>query len=365
MPKLPHDVLVSVFDPATPFQKVLVGDAGVDTWHGDILITKELRSQLPHVDDLPGLRRLPISGGMSVEVPAINIGIQLGPFRIDEIDALVVNQGNHDLLLGSSVFSKIFKAGYRANARQGDCGFDGERNSGGSKGGNSAYKDDPEALAIELYPVEYPFPSQHLEKILRSQRVLHNVALIATGKIGVVDLGEDAVDAIIEKDAGIPDHLTLKISSVADGSIWMTLKSGSASSLKYVASFFQKGASAKLAQEVAEAEGAEVRSQISKASRDATAMEIISEKEKLQAENIHSTYEVFRAEARARIDFLDEMIEKVEDPRTADQLRRRKDAAILEITEQQMVPVVRNVPGTYFGITNGLLALPPSGEIDT
>ena len=357
MANLPRDVTVIVSDPALPFERVLVSSAGIDTWHSEILITKEIREQLPHIEEHSSKGILEVSGGMSLLVPVVTIGLEIGSTTIPEVRALVVDRGTNDVLLGKSIFREIFRKQSQAEQPKEE------------KVSSKPASEDPESLSVELYPTNYPFSSKSLENFLAGQRQLYNTTLIALRRINPAGLSKEAIDAIIDDDEGIPDHLRLKISSVEDGSVLVKLTSGCKDALKYMSSVFEKGASAKLAQELAEAENAEVRASISKETRDATALEIRAEKEKLSTQHIHETYRRYREEAQERLTFLDGLIGELSDSELRAQLTKKKDQVILDIADQMMVPVVRHVPDSHSALRTNSLALPPSatwkpGDLD-
>lgn len=108
---------VCVFAPALPFKKTACKSPGIDTWHEDVLISKELRDKLPHVKNA-GVRRLRVSGGVSMSVQSVEIGLQIGDIQISKIRALVVDEGTHDILLGSDIFGQIFSASRQAQPGQ-------------------------------------------------------------------------------------------------------------------------------------------------------------------------------------------------------------------------------------------------------
>lgn len=348
MPELPSNVKVSIFDPATPFDRIFVKDPGMDTWHDITLITKRLRERLVNVND-EGIQEIQLSGGMYLKVPSIYIGAQVGSVRFEKFEALVVDDGSYDILLGKNVLNTLFKI-------QNEQDTDTDKVSLASD-----TKDNPSALSFELYPVKYPFALLNFEKAIQSLRILHNIALIANNSIKVNTTEQQLIENILINDDGIPDELKLKVSVLDSGSIWISLLSGSVASLKYVATFFERGAVAKLSQEVADSQKNEVEATISKETREITIEKLLSENEKLKAENIHATYETFRKECRARLQLFDELIEQVEDPKIRKQISKQKQEALLEIANLQMVPIVRNVPGSYFAIKGSpnIPALPP------
>lgn len=356
MPDIPPEVPVSIFDPALPFERVVIIDAGVDTWHEHILITRKVLSHLPHVDKKAGKGVLRVSGGMNLEVPVVTIGLKIGSVELPEVSALVVDNGAYELLLGHSIFGEIFREKAHATAKGAADGTTGEAASSGDDASEN------EELKVELYPVEWPFDSRNFEQFLSRGRQLYNIALIALGRIKVSGIGLGSVDSIIGNDEGIPDRLRLKITTIEEGSVVIALKSGCKDALRYLSSAFEKGASAKLAQELAEAKDAEVRATISKETRDATALEMRLEKERLSAQHIHETYQQYRSEARDRLGFFNDLIREVSDPELAGQLRERKDFAILEMADQMMVPIVRHVPDSHSVLRSTFLALPPAPD---
>lgn len=335
---------ILVYDPATPFKKVLVSDPDLSSWHEGVVITNELLEKLPHVES-KRKGELQIPGGISIDVPIVEIGIKIGRIELTEIEALVVDSGYHQIILGSETLKRIF-----------------QRKDNSSTGSqeeevHSSHTENPDELSIQLYPTKSPYPSIHLETILKEQRVLHNIALLALNEISC-DSQEYSLDEILNNDKGIPEHLQLEISTIEEGSIWISLKSGSNKALKYVGSFYERGASAKLSQEMAEAKKASVDANIAKDTRDAVAQQIISEKEKFRAENIQKTYEVFRKECKAQLRFWDELIKQTSSPEIKKVLIQKKDEAILSLADQQMVPIVRHSPGAFVQIENDIPSLP-------
>ncbi|HET6229254.1 MAG TPA: hypothetical protein VFE05_04185 [Longimicrobiaceae bacterium] len=324
MPEL--TVPIKIFDPAVPFASYQVSDPGIDTWHDDVLVTRRALDHLAHFH-VTETARLKLSGGMSMIVPRVEIGLQIGSIKIDKITALVVDDGHHDVLLGSSVFDRVFAIGQSDESEV--------RIS-------TPQKDDPSALSVELYPVQMPIDLAKFEFLLRAKRKLYNLSLVAFGEVPL--LTGAVIEDIINCDENIPSHLRLKLAWVDAGSIWLTLKSGSTNTLKYLASLFETGASAKLAQQVAEAQKAETEAAISQATRDATAIRLNEEQERLRIENVAKVYEVWRSQVLSHVNFLDEVLAKIEDPRVATQLRAQRDQAIAELVEQTILPVVRNIP---------------------
>ena len=84
--------------------------------------------------------------------------------------------------------------------------------------------------------------------------------IVASGEVQVDGLSASEVQEVIEDDSGA-DNLALQ-ACIESGSIWMSMKSGSQSALKYLGSLFETGASARLAEQLANAQTAEANAQI-------------------------------------------------------------------------------------------------------
>jgi hypothetical protein len=333
------DVPVRIFDPALPHVTYHIDSPGVDTWHEHVLVLRRTADLIPHI---PQEKRgeLRLSGGMVMEVPEIDIGIQIGSIRIERIAALVVDRGLHGILLGSSVLERVFSMG--------------QPNESEVRTTNR-WKDDPAALAVELYPLRMPLSMLELESFLSAKRRLFNISLIASGEVRLP--AGASVGEAVRLDVGIPPELRLKLSWIDSGSIWLTLTSGSGKALKQLAAVFETGADAKLAHKVSEApQGAA----ISQATRDLTAAQISEEQDRLRIENIAKAYEVWRNEVRSHIGFLDEMIAKLSDRDQVEALWQERDTAIAEIVEQRLLPIVRNIPRPPAQERGSLLLGPPS-----
>lgn len=337
-------IKVEIFDPAIPFDLHEIEDPAIDTWHQTSLITKEARAKLPYVKE-KGTGRLALSGGMSMQVPIVEIGVKIGTIKIKSIEVLVVDDGFHDILLGSSIIKDSF-----------ELGTPGKEDASVV----SPWKEDSESLSLKIFYVEAPFDQIKFEKYLSAFRKLYNIALIAGDE---VSLSKDRdISEIIDNDSGIPADKRLKISWIDSGSIWMGLKSGSLKTLKRISSIFDTSASAKLAQQIADSKKAENEAHISQQTRDATAAKIVEEEEMLKYSNIKKSYDVWRREAKARIKFLDEMIDSVESNEMAKELRKRKDEAILALVDQELLPMVQNIPKPREAL-DGIVLL-PSPEIE-
>ena len=320
---------VWIFDPVAPFNKFSMALPVLDTWHKYTLITRSARARIPQVPD-DGTESLALSGGMSIEVPCVSIGLRIGTIDFPKVKALVVDDGQHEVLLGSELINRAFTIGEH----------DEDRASVWSE-----WKDDPAALSVELYPIEAPFPLHYFESFLTQQRRLYNILLLLDGVIDVA--GVEDVGSFVDHDSGIDANFRLQLSWIDSGSIWTSLKSGSVNTLRRLAHLFDASASAKLAQQVADASMAETKASILRDTRDTTARRIREEQEMLIAHNRKITHDIWRTDAKERIKFFDELLEQVDDDERHRQLSRLKDEAIAELVNTQLLPMVRNIPRAH------------------
>ena len=218
MPRM--SLVVEIFDPALPFQTYNLKSSGIDTWHDYSLITEKTRAKLKQVYE-KGMRTLNLSGGMSIKVPLLEIGIKIGSIKIDKVEVLVVDKGNYEILLGSNVINKSFEIGKHED-------------NGASV--TSKWKEDPTALSLELYPVNMPFDIYNFENFLCQKRKLYNILLLIGGEINIPEISH--IDDFIDKDEGISLKFKLQLSWIDSGSIWVSLKSGSEKTLKRLGSLW-------------------------------------------------------------------------------------------------------------------------------
>ena len=102
---------VWVFDPVMSFTKIKAERPSLEAWHKNVIITKNLREKLPYVYDMMEKSSLMVPGGVTMTVPVVRIGLQIGTIVIDEINALVVDGGYYDVVLGSEIFDHVFRVG--------------------------------------------------------------------------------------------------------------------------------------------------------------------------------------------------------------------------------------------------------------
>lgn len=343
-------VQVKIFDPLRPGERATANRPGVDTWHRRSLITKDLLQQLSHVHPLRR-ERLDVSSGMQVETDAVELGVEIGGIRIDRVIVLVVESGAHDLLLGNDILEHTFRLG-EVDAGKERSVSPGSVPIAGNVRVSSPLKDDPKAVAIELYPTQGPVELRNLEQFFRNLRRLHNIALLAGGEVRAGHESDD-IESVLELDAGVSDELRLRLQWIDSGSIWITLKSGSKSALLYMARLFDTGATVE-AEALESGRGNSVDDEV----RKATNARVKAEQERLRVENLTATFVKWREEVRQRLDLMDDLIARAGDKSLAAALRKKRDEAVLQIADQNLHPIVRNRPNP-FEIDNTLLLLPP------
>jgi hypothetical protein len=347
MPAL--NATVKIFDPALPFKTFHSAHTGLDTWHRFVLIKASLRKELLHLPTI-GEESLNVSGGMSIKVPKIEIGLQIGSIRIGRAEALVVDEGDYDMLIGSDVLGQIFDFGNHGAVHDG---------SPTEVRVSSARKDDPTSLSVELFPVQLLIEIKQFEYILRYIRQLYNVLFIVSNDHS---FPVRSLDGAVFADELIAPGARLQLAWIDSGSIWLTLK-GSLKVLRSLASLFRFAADAKLEQQLAEAEDAKEKFAIDRATREATIREIIADKEKLANDHREATYSQWLEHTLKNINIFNDLIAQVSDPAKAERLKILKDDAITHIVEQQLLPVVRNYP-LPFDPNETQLKLPPSSQSD-
>ena len=329
-----------LFDPALPSTKILVVSPVFDDWYDYAVVTSRLLEKLPSVKP-DGHGHVTISSGMTVRLPFIELGVQVGSLRINRLVAHVADSGSYDLVLGTEILKYAFRVGSDAKGVE----------------TTSDVKDDPEALAIELYPVGSPFDLADLDTFLHHLRLMNAVA--CSSIIADVEVPLEDARRLNAFERDLPDRYHLKVTWVDHGSIWLTIKSSSAAALKYVARFFNRGAQAKLAQEVSAAQEAETRAQILDATRDETIGRVKAEEEALTAENIAKTHEAWRQNVLRELQFQDEVIGHVTNSQTREALLRARDESLRALLERRIFPMVRNLPRPYEP-PDGVLLLGPS-----
>jgi len=165
---------------------------------------------------------------------------------------------------------------------------------------------------------------------------------VAAKQVYIPDI--NLLEEIVLDDRGILPYTRMKLSWVDSGSIWLTLQAGSTSILQLLSNMFKTSADAKLAKQVADAQIAETNASISQATRDAVVKQLQEQQDMLKAQHRKRSYDLWRAERRAELRMFDDLISQASDPDVIQRLTKIKNEALLEIAEQQMLPLVRNVP---------------------
>jgi hypothetical protein len=130
--------------------------------------------------------------------------------------------------------------------------------------------------------------------------------------------------------------------------------------LQYVSHLFEMGASAKLANELAQAGKTELDLSISQELREETRRKLALEANALSAASIGKTYDTWRKDVRANMKLFNDLIKEISDPQIQKVLLDKKDQAIIGLVEQQLMPIVRNVPRAAFaGEVEALSREPP------
>lgn len=363
---------VTIFDPIVPTQKVEAQDSSIDTWHDKILITRALRERLPLLKE-GAKQRFYLPGGMYIFLPSIEIGLIVGNISIRNVDALVADEGRHDIIIGSEALRKLFTVG-APSAPSADIY---EPSSAKQVEIISPWKNDSEALSLEVYPLSGKTVAvRHFEQFLLNLRVLYNISYVCT-KLSDSLISDSQIVNIINQDRDIPISHQLQISYVENGSIRVNLKSSCKQALNSISKIFIKGHD--IALKEASQPAVPVTKSDSKAvavsirpltaeSRSSIATQQAEEEARLNTDRISDTYDKWRQETRENLRFFDDLIMQASktDQKTALILTHMKNKAIIEIAEQQLLPILRNIPQSDSSsdpVSRGLLLppLPPVG----
>ncbi|MDJ0596256.1 MAG: hypothetical protein QNJ72_40800 [Pleurocapsa sp. MO_226.B13] len=322
------NIPVALFDPQTPRRGIEI-DAGMDTFGKHILVTRAVISTFKNLETL-GNTELSVGNDydeVKIRADIIKLGVRIGTIRINNLEAVIVDSAPHELILNIATLERCFTVG-----------ISGDQSVNLSSGA----KDDRTALTIEVCPLEKYVELRAFEELSRNQRILHNLFLVALGKVQVRSPNDLA--NLIENESGIPPELRLSLRWVESGSIWMTLKSGSADALKYLSSLFKGGTSATLAQRQADSQNAEVETEIAKKTSAAVIRRRKQEEERKRSEQLSQTYQIWRDEIRDRIAFFDELLLQISDENLAKEMAMQKDQALVKLTNQQLLPLVAFAP---------------------
>ncbi|HBG05391.1 MAG TPA: hypothetical protein DDY22_07525 [Geobacter sp.] len=287
-----------------------------------------------------------LSSGMYVERPLVKVGIQIGNIRALPVEFALVDDGAAPLLFGSIFLEKLFDM-----QAKGIGGYDAD-NDITAVTIEPPEKYDPDSLGIRLVPEGKSVDAIQLEKFLRSVRTIHNVGVIACERLHQHNdwQGDNArrkVGAVantITSDCNLYDQNTLHISWIENGSVWLSLKSGSKAAFSWLSQLFEKTTDARLRKTIAEAASAEEDALIKQLTRDEIANAKKWEQRRIATKHIKDTRKDWQQTVLGEIDFRAKLIERIEDPEIRAEAERQIDQALKDLVSSNFMPVIENIP---------------------
>ncbi len=335
-----------VFDPINITNEVIADRFIIDTWHSQGLMKGSLFKKLSGVTP-SGKTKVMLSSGMYVELPLVRVGIQIGNIRALPVEFALVDNGAAPILFGSDFLEKLFDMQA--------TGVGSHEN--GVSAGTSVFNEPPEkyesdSLGIRLIPEGKTVDAIQLERFLRSVRTIHNAGVITCEKLHQHDdwQGDNAnrklqaVENTLIRDQSLCENNTLQITWVENGSIWLSIKSGSKSAFSWLSQIFEKSTDARLRATIAEASSAEEDAEIKRLTRNEIANAKAWEQRRTAANSIRETRKEWQKTILAEIDFKAKLIEKIQDPQMREVIQKQLDNALSELVSSEFMPVIENMP---------------------
>ena len=316
----------------------------IDTWHSQGLMESQLFEKLNMVPTV-GKTKIALSSGMYVERPLVKVGVQIGNIKALPVEFALVDQGSAPILFGSEFLETLFDLQI-----VGISETDNELNSGTTISIESPKKYESDSLGVRLIPEGSTIDAIQLERFLRSVRTIHNAGLIACDKLhqhkdwNNSSSQIDAVKNTLKADYSLWEKDALHISWVDNGSIWISLKSGSKSAFSWLSQIFEKSTDARLRSTMSEAASAEEDLIIKRLTRDELVNAKLWEHKKNAAQNIKETRTEWQETVLNEIDFKAKLIEKIEDDAVREAVQKELDVALNELISSKFMPIIENMP---------------------
>lgn len=335
-----------VFDPVNITNVGIANRFIIDTWHSQGLMQNSLFDQLTGVYPV-GKTKVMLSSGMYVERPLVKVGIQIGNIRALPVEFALVDDGAAPILFGSDFLEKLFDMQAKGIAAAGN-----DDDSRTTVSIEPPDKYDPDSLGIKLIPDGKSVDAIQLERFLRSVRTIHNAGVIACDRLHQHNdwQGDNAkrkakaIRNTLSSDESLWEETSLHITWVENGSIWVSLKSGSKAAFSWLSQLFDKSTDARLRATIAEAASAEEDAAIKQLTRDELANAKAWEHRRNAAKNIRETREDWQNTILGEIDFKSKLIEKIQDEETRNIVQCELDKAISDLVASEFMPVIENMP---------------------
>ena len=335
------DIPCTVFDPIRISTTARIDRFIVDTWFDHGLITRSLFERIPGIGT-DGTGQVMMSSGMYVEQPQTYIGVQIRNLRALPMLVHVVENGPAPLLLGGDFLALLFDMGVNVTSM-----------SQPRITIETPEKHSSDALGIRLISPNKSIDTLELERFLKAVRSIHNVAVVSHTGLHQHDdwpMGEReeaktrAVEQTIDNDTYLSENTRLKVLWVESGSIWVSLTSGAKSGLSWLSQIFSKTMNARLQATMSEASSAEEAAIIQHMTREEIVTAKTWEQRRLAAEHFRETRNEWRQNVLEEIDFRRKIAESIKDPVVRDTAIRKLDAALAELGEGSLLPLVEHLP---------------------
>lgn len=334
-----------IFDPVNISVSTVAERFIIDTWHTQGLMQVSLFHNLPDVYPI-GKTQVMLSSGMYIDCPLVRVGVQIGNIKALPVEFALVDDGAAPLLFGSNFIEKLFDM--RA---KGITDID-DNSADTSVSIDSPEKYDPDSLGIRLIPEGQTIDALQLERFLRSVRTIHNIGVIACDQLHQHNdwQGDNAKRKVIAvlntitKDDYLYNENTLHINWIENGSIWLSLKSGSKYAISWLSQLFEKTTDARLRKTIAETASAEEDALIKSLTRNEIAHAKAWEQRRAAAKHIKETRKDWQQTILNEIDFKAKLIDKISDPEIRAEAEKQIDQALSDLINSDFLPVVENIP---------------------
>lgn len=334
-----------VFDPVNITTSAIAPKFIIDTWHTQGLMQTSLFRKLRGVAP-SSTTRVMLSSGMYVDLPLVKVGVQIGNIRALPVEFALVNDGAAPLLFGSAFLEKLFDMQAKGIAAA-ESGSDAT-----SVSIDPPEKYDSDSLGIRLIPEGQSVDAIQLERFLRSVRTIHNIGVIACDRLHQHNdwQGDNArrkvvaVTNTITSDGSLYDANTLHISWIENGSVWLSLKSGSKAAISWLSQLFEKTTDARLRKTIAEAASAEEDAAIKQLTRDEIANAKAWEQRRVAANHIKDARKDWQQTVLGEIDFRAKLAEKITDPEIRAEAEKQINLALSDLVSSNFMPVIENIP---------------------
>lgn len=308
--------------------------------------------------------RVMLSSGMYISCPLVRVGVQIGCIRALPVEFALVDDGAAPLLFGSDFMERLFDMQAKGVS---SAGIEATGNGEPTITIDAPAKYAPETLGIRLVPDGDTVDAIQLERFLRAVRKIHNVGILATTGMhqhedwprNRPNAKVDAVNATIDDDGNLWEDSALHITWVENGSIWLSLASGSKKAFSWLAQLFEKTTDARLRQTLAAADSAEEDAAIKRLTRDEIAYAKNREQERLAAKYIKETRSEWQKTVLGEIDFRRKLTEQIQDQQVREAAQRQLDSALADLVQCNFMPVVEHSPVLEGADRDPLKLLPP------